>query len=244
MDQSLLLNLQDDFNSGQPFDMTLYNEPVRVLVENVGLDMYQAFEAVLIVGNDPDQAIAYYFNEENVKLQMRSEAVQKRGMSLLTFDQMSDMMQELEALRREYRNIWLSRITAEAYHEDYNGKNKLYSYQEFLKGITSTRFLSLRKIEKIDDYRKENSISDEEHWQCLLAVGISEAMFEKMKDTSTAPSRFACVNCYQNQTDYIMLDCMHLCLCGDCIDQVTEISDPVCPVCKSNVRQARRIYRS
>jgi len=244
-DQDLLLSLQDDFNMGEPFDMSIYNEQLSMLSGAMGIDSNQALEAILVTDDNMEQAIQYVFqNDQQMKLQMRSEAVIKKGMSLLTYDQMSDVMLELEQLRRDYRSMWLSRINLESFHLDHQHKHKLFLYQEFLRGITITRFLSVRRLEKIDEYRKENEITEDDHKECLLAIGISEEMFEKMKDTQTAPSRFACVRCYQKQKEYVMLECMHLCLCGDCVEDWRSKGVLTCPVCKTNVRQVRRIYRS
>jgi len=243
-DESLLVSLQDDFNLGMPFDLSKYNDQLSFLCGAMGLSQYQALEAILVVGEDAEQCVSYCFQDDHSKLQAKNDAITKKGMALMTFDQVQDIMQELERLRREYRQVWLSRCNIETFNDDNERKVKLLCYQEFLRGVTITRYLSQRRLEKIEEYRRDKEITDDDHKESLLAIGISDDMYDKMKDSTTAPSRLACISCYERPKDHVMMDCLHLCLCRECADELTSKENAVCIVCKNNVRQVRRVYRS
>jgi hypothetical protein len=48
-----------------------------------------------------------------------------------------------------------------------------------------------------------------------------------------------CVVCYDKIADHVILDCMHVSLCEDCIENITNNQ---CPQCRGPVKEKRKIY--
>ncbi len=48
-----------------------------------------------------------------------------------------------------------------------------------------------------------------------------------------------CIVCYDNIANHVILDCMHVCLCEDCIQ---GLPNNQCPQCRGPVKEKRKIY--
>ena len=65
-------------------------------------------------------------------------------------------------------------------------------------------------------------------------------------ETMAAPSapeleaRASCVICQSHRAEFIVLDCMHVCLCADCASKPLS----ACPVCRAAVRCVRKTFQS
>eukprot|EP01006_Ploeotia_vitrea_P036326 TRINITY_DN66004_c4_g4_i7.p1 TRINITY_DN66004_c4_g4~~TRINITY_DN66004_c4_g4_i7.p1 ORF type:complete len:580 (-),score=234.31 TRINITY_DN66004_c4_g4_i7:1030-2769(-) len=51
-----------------------------------------------------------------------------------------------------------------------------------------------------------------------------------------------CVVCLEKVGNFVVLDCMHMCLCEDCIVHYDGKKSAECPVCRRRVRETRRVY--
>ncbi len=51
-----------------------------------------------------------------------------------------------------------------------------------------------------------------------------------------------CVICLDNESDVVILDCMHLCLCKTCATKFTDPKTSVCPNCRKPVKEVRHVY--
>ena len=49
-----------------------------------------------------------------------------------------------------------------------------------------------------------------------------------------------CVVCLAKRADHVVLDCFHLCLCGDCFGEFG--SGRLCPVCRGKIARIKRVY--
>lgn len=94
------------------------------------------------------------------------------------------------------------------------------------------------------EMRRNQKISNEMHRRCLSKCGITEAEFDggaKM-ETSAGPVR-ECVVCMDAPSEYIILDCMHVCLCEQCAEHagITKRMK-ACPTCRKSIKEVRRAY--
>ena len=55
-------------------------------------------------------------------------------------------------------------------------------------------------------------------------------------------SWLACVICHDKDASMALLPCGHLCLCGECCDQLKQSSPLRCPMCRDNATGATRIF--
>jgi len=92
--------------------------------------------------------------------------------------------------------------------------------------------------------RQKNDISDAQHKKCLDQLGVSESEFDGVGkvEQSAGPVR-ECVVCMDAQSDHIILDCMHMCLCENCAKmagkgQMLE----TCPTCRKPIKEVRKAY--
>jgi hypothetical protein len=49
----------------------------------------------------------------------------------------------------------------------------------------------------------------------------------------------ACKICFDAEVDVILLPCAHLCICNQCAPCLT-----VCPICRTRIVEAKRVFRS
>jgi hypothetical protein len=53
-----------------------------------------------------------------------------------------------------------------------------------------------------------------------------------------------CVVCFDAPKDYLVLPCKHLCVCGECAEQLTKTRTPMCPVCRGPIRETMKVFCS
>jgi hypothetical protein len=41
-----------------------------------------------------------------------------------------------------------------------------------------------------------------------------------------------------------VLPCKHLCVCGECVEQLTKTRTPMCPVCRGPIRETIKVFCS
>ena len=57
------------------------------------------------------------------------------------------------------------------------------------------------------------------------------------------PESVQCVVCLGAEREVILLDCGHVCVCGDCADRLIKGNHP-CPVCRATIASIRAAYVS
>jgi DNA uptake protein ComE-like DNA-binding protein len=53
-----------------------------------------------------------------------------------------------------------------------------------------------------------------------------------------------CVVCFDAPKDHLVLPCKHLCVCGECAEQLTKTRTPMCPVCRGPIRETMKVFCS
>ena len=64
---------------------------------------------------------------------------------------------------------------------------------------------------------------------------------ENRDDIPDIPNVQACVVCLGQQREVILLDCGHVCVCADCATEIMR-TNPLCPVCRSNIDRVAPAY--
>lgn len=116
------------------------------------------------------------------------------------------------------------------------------NYMAFLRIIISgDNPISDLQRSMLGDMRRQSNISDDSHDRILELLGISKAEFEG-KSGAAGPAR-ECVICMDGQCTHIILDCMHMCLCGGCAPRAGPGKQTLsCPICREPIKEVRKAY--
>jgi len=97
------------------------------------------------------------------------------------------------------------------------------------------------EIEKLKKLRDELGFGDREHNEVLSELGLTASQFDEMK-TSEMRREKECVICLDKPKSFVIFDCMHLCLCEDCVEPWSEKRKKKCPICTKKVTRVTRIF--
>lgn len=53
-----------------------------------------------------------------------------------------------------------------------------------------------------------------------------------------------CTICLEKACDCVVYTCGHICMCFECATNVRESADPLCPICRSDIKDVIRIFKS
>jgi len=160
-------------------------------------------------------------------------------------DQFSHLRKQVDAERRQ--------------HETERKAFDRELYKETLAVCIADELLNRQKLEKLEELRVKKRISKEVHEQILYELGISKEKYAEFmskarddeellrrlkKDTKT--SKFAnsvneCVVCIEKPAEFVILDCMHVCLCEGC-RCLFSTPNSLCPSCRRPVKEVRKVY--
>jgi len=242
-DEVFLTELQNDFNHGQAFDLTVYADKLSFLC-SMGFDRTSSVEA-LVVLNDPDPEVALQFLllDAAGKQAQREQARQERGSSLLSFDEGMELARQIQGLRAKARKAWLARMVLEKAAD--STSTKLEDFSNFLKGLCCKGSISEKDWKAIEDQKQERQVSEDEFVQIVKSNGLSIEIVEKFrtrgKDGEGTVAR-DCVTCWDDKKDHISLSCMHLTLCPTCAEAENKKVAKKCPMCNIRVEEYVRIY--
>jgi hypothetical protein len=115
-------------------------------------------------------------------------------------------------------------------------------YKEVLAACLVNHSLSGDALSLLADTRNRYGLTDQDQAQALKELGVSEADFKRCqsKGNSGDISSKECVVCMEGVSSHIILDCMHLSVCENCVDLVK--SDKNCPQCRKTFSSIRKVY--
>lgn len=70
--------------------------------------------------------------------------------------------------------------------------------------------------------------------QILKELQLTPKQFEEMKKFRSKGEN-ECVVCLDKPKDHVIFNCMHLCLCEDCVVTVTNKKNAKCPLCSKKI---------
>lgn len=168
------------------------------------------------------------------------EKAEAAGYEKLASKALRDARAALESKKRpEERRETQSSENANLSEQDNN-------YMAFLRILISGENpISDQQRRMLADMRRSQNISDESHDKILEILGISRAEFEGASGEQGAGPVRECVVCMDAGCTFIILDCMHMCLCGDCAAKAGP-NQPMtlCPTCRQPIKEVRRAYMS
>lgn len=53
-----------------------------------------------------------------------------------------------------------------------------------------------------------------------------------------------CTVCFEQPCDCVVYTCGHMCMCYSCAVSVKASADPLCPICRQDIKDVIRIYKS
>jgi len=128
-------------------------------------------------------------------------------------------------------------------------------YREFLNGILCDSQISKVEKKKLEQYRKENNISDQQHQVVLESLYITTKAFDELlsiseqdveektiqttttSTNSTNNSKDMCIICDKIERQGLFSPCGHLVCCFNCANQITK-----CPRCQGSIVNVIRVY--
>jgi len=248
-----MLQLQRDFNYGNPFDVAEY-EGGLVPLQSMGFNRDVALEALVVTGNKGlEIALEFCFLEKSEQAQRRKEAmlrIGRQGLGTLAAaaegtGQSGDptgrqLRQELAALNHKHEQEKQRWKQMQLLLEQGVANGTRNGYKEFLRGIVAGGTISRDEFNKLCLYRGDKNISLKEHSEILKSLGLSKDDFENLKDYTVKRDN-ECVVCLERAKTHVILSCMHLCLCEKCVPAFRK-KNAVCPMCSKKVGSVARIY--
>jgi SPRY domain/Zinc finger, C3HC4 type (RING finger) len=132
-------------------------------------------------------------------------------------------------------------------------------YKEALASCLVDGAITAAEIQRLEILRRKRGIEEGEHTRILRELGVSvddwDSMLdkgrdydeEKLSESHTASdlirltANTECVVCMERVVDHVVLDCMHVCYCGECAEMYKD-SVKKCPKCRAAVRDIKKLF--
>jgi hypothetical protein len=242
--RSFLEVLQDDFNYGQPFDMSLYQNNLNML-SSMGFQQEEALEALVITDNKGiEPALEILFQpDKTFRDRKRAEAVVAFSRRIpdvpdpqLSADpRLATVLRQLELERQQRNKSDIDMRTERAAH-------RIQMYCSFIQAMIGSDHISADMWSQFQTFKKDKNISDLEHQQALKHLGISQEKLEGMKKfQEEGKSVGECVVCLDKKRSHLIMPCMHFSLCEDCASDFAQ-ANKKCPVCSKPIQKVERVF--
>eukprot|EP01084_Bolivina_argentea_P127305 225162_1 len=134
----------------------------------------------------------------------------------------NELLAEIQLLKDELNSLRNRRL-------ELNSKIKtrrLDLYKEYLRGLIPVAWSTLNamKVSKLEQYRKSNQISEDEHITTLNSLGYSMMSFDALRAYTgeQEPPGDECVVCYEPPRDHMIIPCNHVILCSECAEELFD----------------------
>jgi len=128
---------------------------------------------------------------------------------------------------------------------------RLQKYEMFLAGMLSSgRQLNAKDQYNLATFRKQNSITEDEHWRVIRNIGYSKGDFNALLandgDNNDADDKDTCKICFTEKINAVILPCGHFALCIDCAKNLLRRNprNTKCPICRNAVTNITQIYKA
>jgi len=256
--------LQNDFNFGQPLDISPYLSSISVLT-GMGFEREKALEALVMIDNKSvDLAIELLLRgyDEATWANKRKAAADKLGRRALPAP--SPSPSALPALPSSVLIHNAVKAATQALHDQIAVLTAQMTQQKdtaerelaILRANSEKEAKTLQATMVTQKYKEylagliaDGSLSHSQmnHSQKYRAShGISTQMhvqtlaelgFTQQKFDNMLKPDNECVVCLERPRTHIILNCMHLCLCEDCSTQHSK-----CPLCESKVVRTAKVF--
>lgn len=119
-------------------------------------------------------------------------------------------------------------------------------YEGILCMALADRSISAEEEKLLNQMRLKLNLSEEQHKTSLRNINVNELDWQNYllkgkaqgeSGESSQEKHAECIICMDQMADHILLDCMHLCLCGECAEGITK-----CPKCRADVKEVRKVF--
>ncbi|ETO23212.1 hypothetical protein RFI_13976 [Reticulomyxa filosa] len=252
-----LKQLEEDLNHGDPLDLMQYQKLLQQASE-LGFSTADTLEAALVCNThelelvtdyilqDPtqlnfDAKYNLFFILQKTKQKSRRKRYEKRKEELKKDVEVAPeklkLIDELKRLRRELEQEKRKQEQLEQELKERQSVKKVEKYTEFLRGVIADEIITDQENLALEAYRKVHSINDEEQEQALSNLEMrSEDLEDYRKNPEDGGGR-KCVACGKGPKEYVVYDCMHVCVCESCSKNVGVGGGPGdgCPVCGGDI---------
>eukprot|EP01084_Bolivina_argentea_P041290 76184_1 len=65
-----------------------------------------------------------------------------------------------------------------------------------------------------------------------------------VKENSDEEDNKLCIVCLENEKDYVIIPCGHICVCKECKEEnYDDVDDATCPICRCNIEKIMKTYQ-
>jgi len=121
---------------------------------------------------------------------------------------------------------------------------ELQAYREYVRGLLIDGVLDNAELAHLENYRRDRGISDQQHLSVLKDLNLTIEQFKAMMpdNAESTSNEMECVVCMENRKDHVVMDCMHICVCEKCAEDVLNEANPKCPLCSGQIKEIRKTY--
>lgn len=117
-------------------------------------------------------------------------------------------------------------------------------YRTVLRAVVVDGRIAPAEEQMLSELRERHHISVAEHDAALRSLGLGAEEVARMRLGDAAgggqkEEQTLCVICLDEPVTNACLPCMHMCVCGECGPRLRGRD---CPICRSRVREVRRVF--
>lgn len=173
---------------------------------------------------------------------------------LVDFIAFKDDPQQRETIHRRVLNKRIRKIQEDYQNAQKKVKNgckskkrqqQLKAYRYFLMSITADKLIQEEQVAALQQVQRALSVNGSTHTQMLRQINVTEAKFQEMiqKAKDLQATNGGCLKCKSRTAEYIIFDCMHMCLCETCANAYSRDTSLKCPKCQRRVTQVKKTFR-
>lgn len=115
-------------------------------------------------------------------------------------------------------------------------------YRDVLKMAMVDDCLTPDEYSLLAQVRRKLAIDDDEHIRILAGMGLTEEGLKEKRKEETGNNE--CIVCLDAPATHVILECMHICVCGDCAKTFESLREAnrVCPKCRNPITRIQQCY--
>jgi len=241
---SSLKQLEEDLNNGNPLDLMQYQNLLQ-LASELGFSTTDTLEAALVCNTHELELVTDYILQDpsnrRKRYEKRKEELKK---DVEVAPEKLKIIDELKRIRRELEQEKRKQEQLEQELKERQSVKKVEKYTEFLRGIIADEIITDKENLALEAYRKGYQIDDEEHEQALSNLEMRPEDLEDYRKNPEDAGGRKCVACGKGPKEYVVYDCMHVCICESCSKNVGVGGGPGdgCPVCGGDIVKMEKVY--
>jgi len=241
-----LKKLEDDFNCGDPIDLTPYQN-VLAMAGSMGFNSEVALEAALITGTTENMQLItdYILGSETEKKKKYEKKKQESTKEIKVSPEQEKAIDELKKLRREIQQEQHKLAQLDQEMTERKAVTKLEKCVEFMRGIIADEVITDAEMEALSAYRKTNDIDDATYTEAWKKHDMTLSDVEDLRRNMDDKGVNMCMLCKERPKDHCIFPCMHVVVCEQCANDVKTATGPgsgTCPACDEPFEKVQKVY--